>query len=78
MTKLDFIEYKESKKSAAPQIIKINRGNPKLAEFEPSVGKAVKKEKEEEISEEDKWPKVEIQEALQPKVTLIYFFPDFK
>jgi len=78
MMKLDLIEYKESKKGAAPQITRINRGNPRLSEFEPVVSKAAKKDREEEVSAEDKWPKVEITEIYKPKASLSFFFPDYE
>ncbi len=78
MSKTSIIEFKESKKGANPQITKINRHHPKLADFEPVVAKSSKKDKEEEEeeTEEERWPKVQIQEVCKVKPQIAVFFPE--
>eukprot|EP01015_Nassula_variabilis_P014183 TRINITY_DN216_c0_g1_i9.p1 TRINITY_DN216_c0_g1~~TRINITY_DN216_c0_g1_i9.p1 ORF type:complete len:521 (-),score=199.64 TRINITY_DN216_c0_g1_i9:26-1588(-) len=74
MNKQGFIEYKEAKKNLPPQITKVMRTNKELAEFEPIVQKAFKKEAPEEKKEDDEiWPKVEIEELFKP--CLLYTSP---
>lgn len=77
MSKLNIIDFKEVKKGGVPQITKINKLNPKLKDFEPVVTKVAKKEvKEEEVSEDDKWPKVIVTEFFKLKPQLYQFFTD--
>lgn len=45
----------------------------RLIEFRPVVTKVVRKEKEEvkEVHEDDKWPKIIIEELYKPKIALL-------
>lgn len=77
MAKLGIVDFKEVKKGGTPQITKVHKTHAKLATFEPVVQKAAKKEvKEQEVAEEDKWPKVEIKELFKVRPQLFQLFPD--
>jgi len=78
MTKQGIIDFKESKKGANPQIIKVNRHHPRVADFEPVVSKSSKKDNkdEEEDEEEERYPKVDIQELCKIKSQIATFFPE--
>lgn len=78
MAKLGIIEFKESKKGAAPQITKVNRTHSKLADFEPVVSKSSKKDnkEDEQGDDDDRWPKVDIIEVFKVKEQILKFFPE--
>jgi len=49
----------------------------RLADFEPVVAKSSKKGKDEdETTEEERWPKVQIQEVCKIKPQIAVFFPE--
>mmetsp|Transcript_19994 Transcript_19994/g.17063 ORF Transcript_19994/g.17063 Transcript_19994/m.17063 type:complete len:135 (+) Transcript_19994:1320-1724(+) len=75
MAKDGLIEFKESKKGDPPKITRIHRENKKLTDFEPVVTKVNKKEKEEEEKgDDDKWPKIKIEELFKPKGQIAKFY----
>lgn len=77
MAKLNLIEYKEAKKSTSPQISKINRAHEKYEKWEPTITKmGSKKTEEEKKTNEEKWPKVLIEDLCKPKDSLKQLFPN--
>lgn len=77
MAKLNLIEYKEAKKSTSPQITKINRAHEKYEKWEPTITKmGAKKTEEEKKTNEEKWPKVVIEDLCKPKDNLKQLFPN--
>jgi hypothetical protein len=79
MSKLNLIEYKEAKKSTSPQITKINRTHEKYEKWEPTIGKVgSKKVEEEKKGNEEKWPKVLIEDLYKPRDNMKQLFADEK
>lgn len=79
MAKIGLIEYKEAKKNSAPQVTRINRGHEKFETWEVTIGKVgTKKNDEEKKENEEKWPKVQIDELYKPKDSAKAIFQEKK
>lgn len=79
MAKLGLIDYKEAKKGSAPQISKINRTHEKYEQWETTIGKVgTKKVDEEKKDNEEKWPKVSIEDLYKPKDSIKKLFDNDK
>ena len=70
MGKQGLIDYKEAKKGTQPMIMKINRGNLKLEQWEPTIAKTGKRNEEGEEKKgaaDSEAFKLQITDLFKPK-----------